>query len=171
VSNEQGEHMAQVNISQASRMTGKSRTTIHRKLKNGALSIQNGLIDTSDLIRVFGALVSESEQNSTSTPRTKRVTTEQVTIHQQVQLEVLQAKYESLQRELELKNEIIEEKDKRLALLEHKPNVRENPQVITEKPSTDNPSSRSVYSEKEAFKQERKKESRLMKLATIVLNN
>lgn len=55
-------HMAQVNISQAAKLVGKSRTTIHRKINKGELSISNGLIDTSELIRVFGELKSESEQ-------------------------------------------------------------------------------------------------------------
>ena len=113
--------MAKVNISQAARLTGKSRTTIHRKLNSGELSIQGGLIDTSDLIRVFGALVSESEQSSTGTHRTKRVNTEQVTVQQQVQLEVLQAKFEGLARESALKDTIIESLREQVRLLEHKP--------------------------------------------------
>ena len=159
--------MAQVNISQASRLTGKSRTTIHRKLNSGALSIQNGLVDTSELIRVFGALVSQSEQNGTSTPRTKRVSTEQVTVQQQVQLEVLQAKFDSLQRELALKDEIIKEKDKRLALLEHRPMASENSE--NSKPVSHSENSEKVI--REQIKNEREKEGRLMKLARFVLDS
>lgn len=159
--------MAKVNISQAARLTGKSRTTIHRKLNSGELSIQSSLIDTSELIRVFGALVSESEQNSTSTPRTKRVTTEQVTIHQQVQLEVLQAKLEAAHNLLALKDALLEEKDKRLALLEHRPIDSEN---------TDNHkiTARQSHSEnaiKEQFEKDREKEGRLMKFARFVLDS
>lgn len=52
--------MALVSISEASRLTNKSRTTVHRYISNGKLSIctdENGIkkIDTSELLRVFGA--------------------------------------------------------------------------------------------------------------------
>lgn len=53
--------MALVSISEAARLTGKSRTTLHRLIKTGVLSTCNGerntkLIDTSELLRVFGRL-------------------------------------------------------------------------------------------------------------------
>ena len=155
--------MAQVNISQASRLAGKSRTTIHRKLKNGELSINNGLIDSSDLLRVFGTLVTS---DGTVPPSVQRVTDEQITVQHSVQLEVLQAKFEALQRELSLKDEIIEEKDKRLALLEHKPNMSEN------LPPNSPPDTGSVYSENtdKDFKRERKKEGRLIKLGRFLFD-
>lgn len=52
--------MALVSISEASRLTNKSRTTVHRYISKGKLSIctdENGVkkIDTSELLRVFGA--------------------------------------------------------------------------------------------------------------------
>ncbi|MCQ8779935.1 helix-turn-helix domain-containing protein, partial [Escherichia coli] len=52
--------MALVSISEASRLTNKSRTTVHRYISKGKLSIctdENGVkkIDTSVLLRVFGA--------------------------------------------------------------------------------------------------------------------
>lgn len=53
--------MALLSISAAARATGKDRTTLHRKLKTGELSATAGpngakLIDTSELVRVFGPL-------------------------------------------------------------------------------------------------------------------
>ncbi|WP_233965691.1 helix-turn-helix transcriptional regulator, partial [Pectobacterium versatile] len=53
--------MAQVSISEAARLTGKSRTTLHRLIKTGELSTCHGernakMLDTSELLRVFGAL-------------------------------------------------------------------------------------------------------------------
>ncbi|WP_407224987.1 helix-turn-helix domain-containing protein [Enterobacter kobei] len=50
--------MALVSISEASRLTNKSRTTVHRYISKGKLSIctdENGVkkIDTSELLRVF----------------------------------------------------------------------------------------------------------------------
>ena len=54
--------MPKVNISQAAKMTGKTRTTIYKKIKRGELSAElgidgNRLIDTAELLRVFGDLV------------------------------------------------------------------------------------------------------------------
>ena len=51
--------MAKVSISEAARLTGKSRTTLHRLIKTGELSTCAGvrnakMIDISELIRVFG---------------------------------------------------------------------------------------------------------------------
>ncbi|MBU9858511.1 helix-turn-helix domain-containing protein [Rahnella aceris] len=55
--------MAKISISEASRLTGKSRTTLHRLIKAGELSSCSGvrntkLLDTSELLRVFGTLSS-----------------------------------------------------------------------------------------------------------------
>ena len=54
--------MSKNNISQAAKMTGKTRTTIYKKIKSGELSAElgedgNRLIDTAELLRVFGDLV------------------------------------------------------------------------------------------------------------------
>ena len=54
--------MARVSISEAARLTGKSRTTLHRLIKTGDLSTCSGernakMVDTSELLRVFGAFV------------------------------------------------------------------------------------------------------------------
>ena len=46
--------MALVSKSKAAKLAGVSRTTIHRYVKNGKLSANNGEIETSELIRVFG---------------------------------------------------------------------------------------------------------------------
>lgn len=53
--------MAKVSISEAARLTGKSRTTLHRLIKTGELSTCYGernarMVDVSELIRVFGTL-------------------------------------------------------------------------------------------------------------------
>uniref|UniRef100_UPI001F4BC82F helix-turn-helix domain-containing protein n=1 Tax=Klebsiella pneumoniae TaxID=573 RepID=UPI001F4BC82F len=50
--------MARVSISEAARLTGKSRTTLHRLIKSGDLSTCSGernakRVDTSELLRVF----------------------------------------------------------------------------------------------------------------------
>lgn len=53
--------MAEVTVSKAARMTGKGRSTIQRHIKEGKLSAGrdaagNPVIDTSELLRVYGAL-------------------------------------------------------------------------------------------------------------------
>lgn len=50
--------MAKVSISEAARLAGKSRTTLHRLIKTGELSVSAGdrnskMIDISELVRVF----------------------------------------------------------------------------------------------------------------------
>ncbi len=50
--------MASVSISEAARLTCKSRTTLHRVIKAGDLSTCSGelnakMVDTSELLRVF----------------------------------------------------------------------------------------------------------------------
>ena len=48
--------MAEVTKSEAARLAGVTRQTIHRKVKAGRLSASGGMIDTSELIRVFGSI-------------------------------------------------------------------------------------------------------------------
>lgn len=53
--------MAKVSISEAARLTGKSRTTLHRLIKTGKLSTCYGdrnarMVDVSELMRVFGTI-------------------------------------------------------------------------------------------------------------------
>lgn len=53
--------MAKVNLSKAAVLVGKNRTTIWRHVKQGRVSIErdrdgNPLVDTSELIRVYGEL-------------------------------------------------------------------------------------------------------------------
>jgi len=113
--------MALVNISQAARMAGKSRMTVHRRIKNGELSIQNGLIDTSELLRVFGELVTHDKNVPKIKPDTASNT--------KVQFEVLQAKFEGLAKESALKDAIIESLREQVRLLEHKPASNESKPV------------------------------------------
>jgi len=63
--------MALVNLSEAARLAGKDRSTIHRKVKDGTLSATvdaagNKAIDTAELQRVFGALHGAAKQQGTT---------------------------------------------------------------------------------------------------------
>ncbi|MEX9855973.1 DNA-binding protein, partial [Proteus mirabilis] len=57
--------MALVSVTEAARLTGKNRATIHRYIKQGKLSqisdaTNTKKVDTSELIRVFGSLTATS---------------------------------------------------------------------------------------------------------------
>ena len=161
--------MSRVNISQASRLTGKSRTTIHRKLKSGELSIQNGLIDTSELIRVFGQLVT----NDTSVPKPKKNTDDTLAVQQasdnlalKREIELLKRMVEGLEQD---KADLKADKQSLQRLLEHRPNVSENsPANMSEKSA--NNSENSDYSAKKDWKEQREKEGRAMKLARFIFD-
>jgi hypothetical protein len=58
--------MALVSKSKAAKLAGVSRTTIHRYVNDGKLSMTGDMVDTSELMRVFGSLhAGTSEQSST----------------------------------------------------------------------------------------------------------
>lgn len=64
--------MAKVNLSKAALLAGKNRTTIWRHINTGRLSIErdrdgNPMVDTSELIRVYGELRPEA------TPKKKNI--------------------------------------------------------------------------------------------------
>ncbi|MGC4734505.1 DNA-binding protein, partial [Providencia hangzhouensis] len=64
--------MALVSISEAARLTGKARSTLHKYIKQGKLSTTtdqntgNKSIETSELIRVFGKISNFSTTESDS---------------------------------------------------------------------------------------------------------
>ncbi|HGF0695931.1 TPA: hypothetical protein ACF7XL_005501 [Klebsiella pneumoniae] len=65
--------MAQVSISEAARLTGKSRRTIQRYVATGKLSLSHNdttekNIDISELIRVFGE-INKEEVTPNNTPK------------------------------------------------------------------------------------------------------
>ena len=64
-----------VTIQQATKLTGKSRATITRHINSGKLSKTDAGIDTAELLRVYGALVSTLD-----TSINKQVTTHEVSL-------------------------------------------------------------------------------------------
>ena len=53
-------------IQQATKLTGKSRATISRHIGSGKLSKTDSGIDTAELMRVYGALVSTLDDSMTT---------------------------------------------------------------------------------------------------------
>lgn len=59
--------MSRINISQASKKFNVSRNTLYKYIKSGKLTKDaEGLVDTSDLIRLFGSHVTSQSQSTPS---------------------------------------------------------------------------------------------------------
>ncbi len=125
--------MAIVSISEAARITGKARSTIQSYIKTGKLSKTTDShtsvvgVDTSELIRCFGQLittpighVANEQISQQTTPDTTSSTTGEI------------SKITVLEKEIELLKKIIEEKDEHnkslkqaMLMLEHKDQKQE----------------------------------------------
>lgn len=120
--------MAIVSISEAARITGKARSTIQSYIKTGKLSkttdSHTGVagIDTSELIRCFGQLITTPIGHAVNDHISQQTTSNTTSI---VADEI--SKITILEKEIELLKKIIEEKDEHnkslkqaMALLEYK---------------------------------------------------
>jgi len=112
--------MAIVSVSEASRLAGKSRTTLQKYIKQGKLSKctgENGIkgIDTSELMRVFGNIKIAIHGHALGAHNGHELAVENgSSVH------IIEVENQALKKEIELLKELISEKDKRLLLLEHK---------------------------------------------------
>lgn len=108
--------MALVSVSQAARLAGISRQHLYRKfIKTGEVSVSKGikgepLIDTSELLRVFGQLHGDSHGDGDAL---QEVTHEKHTGDSGL-LSELQAKLQLVEAENRALRERIEDKDKHL---------------------------------------------------------
>lgn len=125
--------MAIVSISEAAKITGKARSTIQSYIKTGKLSkttdSHTGVvgIDTSELIRCFGKLITtpighvvNEKISQQTTPNNTSITTGEIST------------ISILEKEIELLKKIIEEKDEHnkslkqaMLMLEHKEQKQE----------------------------------------------
>jgi hypothetical protein len=67
--------MALVSKAKAAKLAGVSRTTIHRYVTDGKLSMTGDQIDTSELLRVFGSISMNSAGHVQDSTTGQRVTT------------------------------------------------------------------------------------------------
>lgn len=115
--------MALLNISQAAKAAGKDRNTIKRYMKDGRLSSSkdasgNVVIDTSELVRVFGAL--ESSSNTSAPAQAPSESPESTGLHQltietlREQLRAAQDREDWLKRQLEAEQERSRELERRM---------------------------------------------------------
>jgi len=120
--------MAKVSISEAARLTGKSRTTLHRLIKTGELSTCAGvrnskMIDISELIRVFGDIsVPVTEQYSEQASE-QRVTVPDTANEQMINS--LKQEVEHLRTLVSAQESHIDSLKQSLQLLEHKKDMQQ----------------------------------------------
>ena len=119
-----------VTIQKATQLTGKSRSTIERHIKQGKISKSGEGIDTSELLRVYGAFIKDSDTSNDASHNVSMTQREQWLMRQ---IEDLKHQYkdyknESLKREEWLRSEI---QKLNLLLLTHQKN-----EVTVESPST-----------------------------------
>lgn len=115
--------MAKVSISEAARLTGKSRTTLHRLIKTGELSTCYGnrnarMVDVSELLRVFGPLKQRPPEQVSGQP-SERSDTGVSTQGEQV-IEQLRQEVEHLKTLVSAKDSHIDSLKQAMLLLEHK---------------------------------------------------
>lgn len=119
--------MALVSISEAARLAGISRTHLYKKyLAEGIISkttdaVGNSVIDTSEILRVFGKLHGQEESEHLETSSINSL------LHAELQSEnsVLKAKLEMMQQLLDGKDERIADLKQSLVLIEQqKPKKR-----------------------------------------------
>jgi len=133
--------MAQVSISEAARLTGKSRRTIQRYVATGKLSLSHNdvtekNIDISELIRVFGEIKKE-EVTSSDTPEMVTMSHHVTSIDDRKNLEneLLKKEIEFLKQRLEDKDAHIDSLKNAMLLIESKlPTTPEPAPVPTKKP-------------------------------------
>lgn len=119
--------MAKISISEASRLTGKSRTTLHRLIKAGELSSCSGvkntkLLDTSELLRVFGTLSAVQPEQLAEQVTAQRFTGKDVQ-HEQVNQQLTQ-EVEHLRALVTAQQSHIDSLKQAMLLLEHKKEIK-----------------------------------------------
>lgn len=115
--------MAKVSISEAARLTSKSRTTLHRLIKAGELSTSHGernarMLDTSELLRVFGSLAGSKAVHADEQLIEQGVTVSQ-TENEQV-IRSLKQEIEYLRTLVSAQGSHIDSLKQAMLLLEHK---------------------------------------------------
>lgn len=120
--------MALVSISEAARLTGKARSTLHKYIKQGKLSTTtdqntgNKSIETSELIRVFGKISNLSTTDSDSVTRVSKLQQETPSTTQslQIKLQLLEQENAHLKAEKELLSKNLDDIRQAMLLIESK---------------------------------------------------
>ncbi|HAT1528471.1 TPA: DNA-binding protein [Morganella morganii] len=120
--------MALVSISEAARLTGKARSTLHKYIKQGKLSTTtvqntgNKSIETSELIRVFGKISNSSTTDGDSVTHVSKLQQETPSTTQslQIKLQLLEQENAHLKAEKELLSKNLDDIRQAMLLIESK---------------------------------------------------
>lgn len=120
--------MALVSISEAARLTGKARSTLHKYIKQGKLSTTtdqntgNKSIETSELIRVFGKISNSSTTDGDSVTNVSKLQQETPNTTQslQIKLQLLEQENAHLKAEKELLSKNLDDIRQAMLLIESK---------------------------------------------------
>jgi DNA-binding transcriptional MerR regulator len=96
--------MSRINISQASKKFNVSRNTLYKYIKSGKLTKdENGLVDTIDLVRLFGSHVNTQSQSTVDDSQPEHEITQYQHREQLLlkQVEQLQLQVASLEKQLQ----------------------------------------------------------------------
>lgn len=120
--------MALVSISEAARLTGKARSTLHKYIKQGRLSTTTDQntgkknIETSELIRVFGKIsnLSATKNDSVTSVSKLHQETQNDTQSLQAKLQLLEQENTHLKAEKELLSKNLDDIRQAMLLIESK---------------------------------------------------
>ncbi|HGN0185269.1 TPA: DNA-binding protein [Proteus mirabilis] len=120
--------MALVSISEAARLTGKARSTLHKYIKQGKLSTTTDQntgsksIETSELIRVFGKISNSPTTDSDGVTNLSKLQQETPNTTQslQIKLQLLEQENAHLKAEKELLSKNLDDIRQAMLLIESK---------------------------------------------------
>ncbi|MFF0931794.1 DNA-binding protein, partial [Proteus mirabilis] len=120
--------MALVSISEAARLTGKARSTLHKYIKQGKLSTTtdqntgNKSIETSELIRVFGKISNSPTTDCDGVTNVSKLQQETPNTTQslQIKLQLLEQENAHLKAEKELLSKNLDDIRQAMLLIESK---------------------------------------------------
>lgn len=120
--------MALVSISEAARLTGKARSTLHKYIKQGKLSTTtdqntgNKSIEISELIRVFGKISNSPTTDSDGVTNVSKLQQETPNTTQslQIKLQLLEQENAHLKAEKELLSKNLDDIRQAMLLIESK---------------------------------------------------
>lgn len=135
--------MALVSISEAARLTGKARSTLHKYIKQGKLSTTTDQntgsksIETSELIRVFGKISNSTTTCSDSVTDVSKQQQETPSDTQllQTKLQLLEQENAHLKAEKELLSKNLDDIRQAMLLIESKLQTTPEPTPISTKKS------------------------------------
>jgi len=130
--------MALVSISEAARLTGKARSTLHKYIKQGKLSTttdqitSNKSLDTSELIRVFGKIstLKTTDSDSVTSESKLQHATHNETQSLQIKLQLLEQENTHLKAQKELLSKNLDDIRQAMLLIESKLPATHEPQPM-----------------------------------------